>query len=104
MKALGRLLASRGCRPAATSSSSQQTARVRLPLRFFLEHLHCDRHEPIQLVIGGTRQQRLCPEVILTRRVSVEQTAEERHEGNPLELRTAARLFAIVVRAEQGLE
>ena len=71
---------------------------------FFLQHLHGDRHESIELVVRRARQQRLGPEMILAGRVAVEQPAEERHERDPLELRATSRVLAVVVRAEQGLE
>src|SRR5438128_1651395 len=42
--------------------------------------------------------------MIFARGVTVEQTPEERDERNALELRTAAGILAVIVRAEQRLE
>ena len=75
-----------------------------LSLRFFLQDLHGNGNQPIQLVIRCPRKQRLGPEVVFACGVPVEQATEERDQRNPLELRAAARFLPIVVRAEQGLE
>jgi len=66
--------------------------------------LHRNGDQPIQLVVGRTGQQRFGPEVILARRMTIEQPSKERDERDSLELRAASRVFAVITRAEQRLE
>src|SRR5688572_33053270 len=49
-------------------------------LRLFIEHLHRDRHESIQLIVRRLGQQRLRPHVMLGATVALQQSADEREQ------------------------
>ena len=61
----------------------------RSAFRFFVDHLHRDRHQPVELLVGRLRQQRLRPDVIVALRVAVEQAADERDERDALQVGVA---------------
>src|SRR5215213_4298525 len=68
------------------------TAEGREPdstLRFFADDFQRDPHQPPQLLVARAREQRLRPQVRLGRGVAVEEAAQERHEGDALQVRRA---------------
>ena len=75
-----------------------------LSLGFLFEDLHRHGDQSLQLIIRRSRQERLGPEVVLAGGVSIEQPAQKRDQCDALELRAAARVFTVVVRAKQRLE
>src|SRR5687768_1356141 len=80
------------------------TPPIASALRFFLEYLHRHRHEPIQLVVRGLRKQRFGPDVMLRAAVALEQSPDEREQGNALQLSAPLGVAAILRAAHRRLE
>src|SRR4029079_7299280 len=75
-----------------------------LALGFLVEDLHGDRHEPLELLVRGARQERFGPALVLALRVAVEQAAEEADECDALELRAALRDRDVLLAPQQRFE
>jgi hypothetical protein len=73
-------------------------------LGFLVEHLHRDGHEPLELLVGGTREQRFRPALLLAFRVAIEQATQEADERDAMQLGAALRHGDVLLAAEQGLE
>src|SRR3982750_3276966 len=76
----------------------------RSALVFLVEDLHGDGHEPLQLLVRGSRQEGLRPAVLLALRISVQQATEEADECDALELRPALRDGDVLLAPQQCLE
>ena len=104
------LISQRQEQPARAASHQPPSNRFPFPvsrslsLRFFLEHLHGNGDEPVQLIVRCAGQERLCPHVIFASRVAVEQPAQECHQRDAFELRAPPRVLTVIGRSQQRLE
>ena len=66
--------------------------------------MHRDRHETLELFVGGLGQQGLGPDVLVALRVAGKESSHERDERDALELGLALRLDRVFLIAKQRLE
>src|SRR5688572_33147197 len=86
-----------------TNTSSAPIRHVNwLSPRLFSDDLHRYGRKPIQLLVASTGEQRLRPQVLRARGISLEQPTQERDQRNPLERRAAIPLHHFGVGTLEG--
>src|SRR5262245_48485600 len=73
-------------------------------LRLFVDDLHRDGDQTVQLLIRRFREQRFRPRVVVALGVAIEQAANERDERDALEIRATLADRGFLLILEQRLE